>query len=469
MQKKGMRTGMGSDYFSRKAVKIRVLHTSNLKANTNVVHPFVRMHLVSLKTGVYLQKTDFQNFASIKHNSIYQSEQVTTLQNVPGGKQRAETRNLDFIPPFATNSCDLRAIGKSRAEWYEDIVVNVDLERFIENDVLLLFEVLDFSPYLLIENPAELSREGFFRVAWGYLRLAGLSQCHVGQSKVQLYNHIFDTRKYEKTKTAGNNVYNTPDVYFDFVWPIKSKYEGYLAIDFVPESCPEAVRVFPKDPLSVFEEEEGIDREKGRGRDIGMSTMMIREEKQEQDKSKQLRLMRMTRFSTESSRVPDEHLYKFKTDRMGCNTLAFSPDGRLLAASVTHHNSRTWIHVYDVEEGELMCKISGHKNIVHDFSWAKAGEFQFLLSSSSDMSCTVGTADQLWKIPDSINAEKTAEEVYRETYFQNLFHPSFVYTGKILPEKFDGSRFIAMTGCFDGKVRIFYIPLFKDDAAGTDR
>ncbi len=456
--------GQASDYFTRKAVKVRVLHTSNLKANTNVVHPFVRMHLVSLKTGVYLQKADYQLISSINANSVYQSEQATTLQNVPGGKQRCETRSLDFIPPFATNACDLRAIGKSRAEWYEDIIVNADLERLVDNDVLLLFELLDFSPFLLVENPAELSREGFFRVAWGYLRLAGLSQYHVGQSKVQLHNYIFDTRKYEKTRTAANNLYNTPDVYFDFVWPLKSKYEGYLAIDFLPEACPESKRIYPKDPLSVFEEEEGIDQEKRGPREVGMSTMLIREERQEQDKSKQLRLMRMTRFSSENAKVPDEHLYKFKTDRMGCNTLAFSPDGRLLAASVTHHNSRTWIHIYDVEEGELMCKISGHKNIVHDFSWAKIGEFQYLLSSSSDMSATVASPDQLWKIPDSINAEKTAEEVYRETHHLDLFHPSFVYTGKILPEKYDGTRLITMTGCFDGKVRIFYAPLDTVDA-----
>ena len=129
--------GQASDYFTRKAVKVRVLHTSNLKANTNVVHPFVRMHLVSLKTGVYLQKADYQLISSINANSVYQSEQATTLQNVPGGKQRCETRSLDFIPPFATNACDLRAIGKSRAEWYEDIIVNADLERLVDNDVLL--------------------------------------------------------------------------------------------------------------------------------------------------------------------------------------------------------------------------------------------------------------------------------------------------------------------------------------------
>ena len=60
----------------------------------------------------------------------------------------------------------------------------MDLEKLIENDVLILFELLDFSPMLLLEKPEKLNRSNHYPIAWAYLRLSGLAQYHVGSSKV---------------------------------------------------------------------------------------------------------------------------------------------------------------------------------------------------------------------------------------------------------------------------------------------
>lgn len=71
---------------------------------------------------------------------------------------------------------------------------------------------------------------------------------------------------------------------------------------------------------------------------------------------------------------------------------------------------------------------------------------------------------QIWKIPANPNLEKTADEVYRETLVHSIFHPSYVYTGKFFPERGNSFRFVAVTGCFDGKVRVFNVSL-----EGADR
>lgn len=368
-------------------MNIKILHTSNLKANTSVLHPFIKVHIVSLKTGTYLLKNDFRNFHSIKKNSVYQTENYTSITHIQGSKQRIENKTLETIPPFATNTCDLRTIGKSSTEWNEDILINADLEKLVDNDILLLFELLDYSPYLLLENPDALNRNNYLPIAWGYLRLSGLSQCHIGYTKVQLYENIFDTKKYDKTSTALNRSFDVPDVYFDFLWPKKIKYEGFLAIDISAVECPTRIATFLKDPMNVFEEEEMGDYNMLKNRTMGESTQMIKEVREEKDKNKQIKLNKMLRYGNEASIIPNEPLQKFKTDRLGCNTLSFSPNGRFLAAAVTLSTSRTWIHIYDVEDQQILCKLQGHKNIIHDFSWTL--ESEYLLSSSSDMSCKV--------------------------------------------------------------------------------
>lgn len=158
------------------------------------------------------------------------------------------------MPPFATNPCDLRVLGKSRAEWDHTILLNLNLRGLLESDVLILFEVVDFSQILLLNQPQMLNRDNFYPIAWGYLRLSGLSKYHLGESKIQLYNHVFDTLKFDKTETGKKRQHNVPDVYFDFIWPKKTEYPGYISIFIEETECPRISKIL-KDPAHVFEEE----------------------------------------------------------------------------------------------------------------------------------------------------------------------------------------------------------------------
>lgn len=57
------------------------------------------------------------------------------------------------------------------------------------------------------------------------------------------------------------------------------------------------------------------------------------------------------------------------------------------------------------------------------------------------------------------NKEKSEDEVFQETFIQNIFHPSFVYAAKLIPSNYRELRFMGITGCFDGKLRIFEVAI----------
>ena len=47
-----------------------------------------------------------------------------------------------------------------------------------------------------------------------------------------------------------------PDVYYEFIWPNKEKYEGYIDVDIFPDDYPNKIQFVPKDPMNIFQEED---------------------------------------------------------------------------------------------------------------------------------------------------------------------------------------------------------------------
>lgn len=79
----------------------------------------------------------------------------------------------------------MRQLGKGVAEFNYKIHINCDVVKLIESDALILFELLDFNTSLLFEkDQSMLSRDNFFRIAWGYLRVKGLASNHIGYFKI---------------------------------------------------------------------------------------------------------------------------------------------------------------------------------------------------------------------------------------------------------------------------------------------
>lgn len=97
-----------------------------------------------------------------------------------------------MILPFATNPCDFRKLGNSVSKWNQSInrimlgfYINFPAEKLINPDTVILFEVLDFNHQaLLYKDTGSYDKDNFYRIAWAYLRPAGVSKAHLGVSKL---------------------------------------------------------------------------------------------------------------------------------------------------------------------------------------------------------------------------------------------------------------------------------------------
>lgn len=116
--------------------------TSALELDTNVMHPFVRIHILNMLTGCYVQKSTIEN------NAVYGFESNCVVEIREQSRDR-KSCELEFIPSFATNCCDMRVNGSSRATWNEEIWINESAEYLYNSEIVILFELLDFNPMYL--------------------------------------------------------------------------------------------------------------------------------------------------------------------------------------------------------------------------------------------------------------------------------------------------------------------------------
>ena len=123
-----------------------------------------------------------------------------------------------------TNCCDIRKSFSKRAKWNESFVLNHNLQNneLVGKYKLYLFELLDFAPELLRKKDASLTKDGFYRIAWSYIRPIGLAKDHFGQiSKLQLYQYKFKSQFEFNQHPYINLARNTPNVYYDFLYMTK--------------------------------------------------------------------------------------------------------------------------------------------------------------------------------------------------------------------------------------------------------
>ena len=203
-------------------------------------------------------------------------------------------------------------------------------------------------------------------------------------------------------------------------------------------------------PKTIFEIEKGEDFKKTLAKHHKEDQILFEEEISERDKM----LFKRRRLPDESCQVPTKILYKFQTSKFGCLKIAFSHNGKYLAAACTQDNSKTVIKIFDIEDGTVPYIYKGHRNIIHDLDWSLND--RFLISSSSDYSSIV------WKVPKNSDEIIDEEESEKTSLIHSFNHPSYVYGGKIMPEKII-ERLIIATICFDGKVRIWLMEYNQRD------
>lgn len=89
--------------------------------------------------------------------------------------------------PITTKHYDLREKAENFCSWYENFIIDISVEEFLKPNNVILFEILDYSPALLLENSKLLNSDNMVPVAWGFLRPVGKVRQHLADSKIQLY------------------------------------------------------------------------------------------------------------------------------------------------------------------------------------------------------------------------------------------------------------------------------------------
>ena len=433
---------------NKKLLTISVIKTGTLEIIPMIIHPFVRISIVNLQTGKYLQKSDFEV------PCISRGEKNFVMNNnIELGHMEFSSSVLDIIPPFATCPYDLREKGESYAEWNEDFYINEKASNLLDDNNIFFFELLDYNlDYNL--NPNE---DCIIPMAWGYLKPVGFSQTYMGKHKIQLYKYKFKrTKVLSDLKKNDRNFMRTPDLLYELDWIKKEKYQTFLQIKLGLENFPTKEQLqnayfLNKYIYSVFyDENEEID--------VNIRPSTPKEDKLKKkpvDTSKEDKLNKWI-IGNEKCIIPDKLLYKFPTAKLGCLTHEFSHNGKYIAAACTELNSETHIKIFNVEDGILRYIFKGHHNIIHDFTWSK--DDLILISASAD------NIVSLWRIPKHETSEKdnlNPLENMLKFKIYDINHPAYVYSTDIFPST-NKETMILATACFDGLVRIYIIKFNYD-------
>ena len=125
---------------NKKLLSISILKTGTLAIIPMILHPFIRISIINLKTGKYLQKSDF-SIPCISRGE----KNFTMSKNTQTGHMEFSSSLLDIIPPFATCPYDLRERGESYAEWNEDFYINEKASNLLDDNNIFFFELLDYN------------------------------------------------------------------------------------------------------------------------------------------------------------------------------------------------------------------------------------------------------------------------------------------------------------------------------------
>ncbi|CAD8209474.1 unnamed protein product [Paramecium octaurelia] len=424
-----------------RTVVVKIIGTSQLQMDTNIQHPFIRMHVINIKNGCYLYKPKNEDNQPREFTNAVYNYESNCITNIVDGERERVTCELELLTAFSTNFCDMRMATNSRAQWNEEILINIPADEFYKSDTIILFELLDFHPiYLQQHNSEFLDSDNFYRIAWGYARPNGLCRLHLGISKIQLYKYLFDTSKLKSVSRRES----IPLVYFDFLWLDKVEYDAVLNVYLGTEAKPQFIEIYGKSQsTSVFEIERGDEEAKEKVKHSVVMEKVIEQRVEEITDQEKINLRRRRYLGDKEDHIPDKIAYKFASAPLGCYRLAFNKFGNYLACACTYRNSKTIIKLFDVETGQHFATYKGHRNIIHELQFSQNS--QYLITVSSDYTAKV------WSVPQH-SGDIVNEEDSDLLQICQLQHPSFVYAGLFL---MDNKMPVVATCCFDSRMRIW--------------
>lgn len=422
-----------------KKIEIKINKSGPLVLDQFILHPFVRIHVVDLNTYKYLAKSNPNT------PGVYNNESGCYYNAY---KTHFEYPRVDYYLPLSTAHYDLRPKAENYCSWYENFVLDVRVEEFLKPNVVVLFEVLDYSPALILDKSKRLNADNFLPIAWGFIRPIGQARQHLADSKIQLYHYKGKHSKQRRNKMEIDP--RTPDVLCELNWPSKSKYPSYLEVNisFFKPLDPKVDTCFSHYP---WEKEVGL--RKFEAKDIKRRVIKFgKQATKEIEPEERIKYFKWERTRTEPCKRPDQFLRKLETEELGCFRIKFSNNGEYLAAACTFKNSRTIIKIYKVTTGELLMKLKGHHDIIHELAWSKYDNI--LISASADGSVKVwNVSDKDADIPDKLNHNEN-DKLF---FVCEFIHPSYVHSAKFYKEDDDVDQpyKIIATACYDQTIRFW--------------
>ncbi|XP_006885071.1 PREDICTED: jouberin [Elephantulus edwardii] len=388
---------------------VYIHRTDRLKSDFLISHPMVKIHVVDENTGQYVKKDDSERPVS----SYYEKESV------------------DYILPIMTQPYDFKQLKSRLPEWEEQIIFNENFPYLLRDvdespKVILFFEILDFLSMDEIRNSSEIqNREcGFRKIAWAFLKLLGANGNVNINSKLRLQLYYPPTKPRSQT--------NALEIFEWWSKCPRNRYPSTLYVTVRGLKVPDCIRPSYRSMMALQEEKgQAVYCERH-----SESSPVDSEPGLEDSKE----AVKWKRLPGQACRIPNKHLFSLNAGERGCFCVAFSHNGRILAAACASRDGYP-IVLYEIPSGRYMRELCGHLNIIYDLCWSY--DDRYILTASSD-----GTA-RIWK-----------NEINNTNTFKVLPHPSFVYTAKFHP----AVKELVVTGCYDSVIRIWKIEMRENPA-----
>ncbi|KAL7987741.1 hypothetical protein Chor_006660 [Crotalus horridus] len=393
------------DFDDNLVLGVYIHRTDRLKTDFMVSHPMVKVHVIDVKTGLYVKKEN-----SRQVSSFYEQEKV------------------GHILPIMTQPYDFRQFKSTLPEWEEQILFNERFNYFLQDaegspKVILFFEILDF----LSMNDAKANfdiqaqESGFRKICWAFLKLVGANGVlNIGRKvRLQLYSPPRRTR----------SQLHVVEVYDWWAKCPRKNYPSTLYVTVKGIKLPDHVNPSLRSMMAIQQEYHSasfLDLQNDTSKAILNSGSQVKKEE------------------------------PFKWSKFPGQLTTTKELNQSLKDSVV------LLLVYEIPSGCYLRELYGHLNIVYDLCWSK--DNQHLLTASSDgtarmwkIEAQATSATKIFPHPSFVYAAKfhpVAEYLVVTGCYDSVIR---VWNAKVkeingqLLQEFYGHKSFINTLCFDAE------------------
>ena len=231
--------------------------------------------------------------------------------------------------------------------------------------------------------------------------------------RLQLYYHsdgssVMQSMARKKERHSINKS-PVPSVFYSFLSKKLKPYPSTLFVSVTGVTPPAPMEVLERRPLNVFEREShNVSFEDAlREAEIGQNRKKDGKDDDDSELNDQAkRVVRRTRAEGEPCLVPDTVVSRIPVGKRGCFAMAFSNDGRYLAAACEDSRNEHVVRVFEVESGKPTpwgAGLVGHHAVIYALSWSCGDDM--LASASSDGTVIV------WPVPKRARMEEEEDSM----------------------------------------------------------